>query len=241
MEANNDNATPTRLGARKRYAHLYMPLITAFLIVINGPIVSNFADPAHNSPQNTILFTAASAIPTYLVASRLYDADRPDPTPEEAVRFTRKHDAYRAVVLATYGRLFGTPFSLQFIIADFMFSFPMGTAIGERPAGSQQRRSEFLTALLWVTGSRLVTILAPPSMPTLSFCVGVVDRTVWRAAYLALVDDIIGVLTRPNVRTFRGKMTLVLIQSFTITSIVYFVLSSLQRLAASQASGMAGE
>jgi predicted small integral membrane protein len=137
-------------------------------------------------------------------------------------------------VLATYGRLFGTPFNLQFLIADFMFSYIMGMAIGERPAGTRQRRSEFLVALLWVAGSGLLMSLAPPSMPTLSFWVGLVDRTVWRAAYLALVDDIIGVLARPNVRTLKGKVTLILVQSFTITSLVYFALLWVQRIRAGQ-------
>jgi hypothetical protein len=211
-----------------------MPLITAVLIFTNGPIVANFANPANDSPQNIIWLTAASALPTYFVASRFYPASRPDPTPEEAVRFTRKHDAYRALVLATYGRLFGTPFNLQFLIADFMFSYIMGMAIGERPAGTRQRRSEFLVALLWVAGSGLLMSLAPPSMPTLSFWVGLVDRTVWRAAYLALVDDIIGVLARPNVRTLKGKVTLILVQSFTITSLVYFALLWVQRIRAGQ-------
>jgi hypothetical protein len=228
MDDNNGTTVPPA-PVRHCYVHLYMPLITAALILTNNPIVSHFTDPTNDSPINTMLPVAVSAIPTYLVASRLYPTNRPEPSPEESVRFTRKHDAYRALVLATYGRLYGTPFNLQFLIADFMFSYVMGLAIGERPAGTRQRRSEFLVALMWVAGSRILMNFVPPSMSALAFLSLAVDRTVWRAAYLALVDDIIGVLTRPNVRTFRGKVTLVLTQSLTITSLVYLALSWLRR------------
>ncbi|KAH7078632.1 hypothetical protein BKA63DRAFT_531481 [Paraphoma chrysanthemicola] len=195
MDASHHVAQPPPPRARERYAHLYMPLITAFLIFINGPIVTRLTN---DDPRDTVWITAASALPTYFVASQLYPANRPDATPEEAVRFTRKNDAYRALVLATYGRLFGTPFNYQFLIGDFILSYVMGMAIGERPVGTRQRRSEFLVALLWVAGSWVVGSLVPPSMPTLSFLVGTFDRTIWRAAYLALVDDIVGLLSRPD-------------------------------------------
>jgi hypothetical protein len=228
METNN-NPPGAPPPARLCYVHLYMPLITVLLILTNTPIVAHLSNPNNDNPQNTIYLVAASAIPTYLVASYLYPANRPAPTHEEAVRFTRKHEAYRALVLATYGRLYGTPFNLQFLIADFFFSFAIGSVIGERPAGSRQRRSEFLVALMWLVGSGILNMVVPPSMETLSFFLGGVDRTVWRAAYLALVDDIIGVLARPNVRTLGGKLRLVLVQSFTITSIVSLALAWLKR------------
>lgn len=234
METNN-TVPDSSIPARKRYVHLYMPLITTALIFTNGHIVAQLVNPESDRPLNALLFTSLSAIPTYLVASYIYPANRPDPTLEEAVRFTRKHDAYRALVLATYGRLYGTPFNLQFLIADFMLSYVMGAAIGERPAGTQQRRSEFFVASLWVAGSWVVTTLVPPSMPTLYFWLLAVDRTVWRTAYLALVDDIIKVLVRPNVRTLKGKLTLVLVQSFTITSLVHIALSWIRRWSVAQA------
>jgi hypothetical protein len=206
-----------------------MPLITVALILSNGGILAHLSNPSQTRPQNTILFVCASAIPTYLVASFLYPTNCPEPSHEEAIRFTRKHEAYRAIVLATYGRLHGTPFNLQFLIADFMLSYTVEYVISERPAGARQRRSEFLVVLLWLVGNGILWKLVPPSMWTLSFVVGAIDRTIWRAAYLALVDDIIGTLSRPNVRTFAGKVTLVLVQSFTITSLVSLALAWTKR------------
>ncbi|OAK94534.1 hypothetical protein IQ06DRAFT_298541 [Phaeosphaeriaceae sp. SRC1lsM3a] len=216
------------IPASKKYAHLYMPVITASLIFTNREISKHILNPKNAYPMNAVLLVAASAIPTHYVASSLYEPNRPEPTPEQVVRFTRKHDAYRALVLATYGRLYGTPFNLRFVIADFMLSYAIGALIGERPAGTRQRRSEFLVALLWVIGSGAVPLLLPP-IPTLDFWTGAFDRTVWRAAYVALVDDIIGILAYPNVRTLRGRITLVLAQAFTITSLVYFALAWIRR------------
>jgi hypothetical protein len=106
----------------------------------------------------------------------------------------------------------------------------MGVVIGERPAGARQRRSDFFVALLWLVGSGILCRTVPSSMGILLFLTGAFDRTVWRAAYVALVDDIVGVLSRPNVQTLSGKITLVLLQSITITSLVYFALALANRM-----------
>lgn len=71
--------------------------------------------------------------------------------------------------------------------------------------------------------------IVPPSMETMYFWLTMGDRAIWRAAYLALVDDVIGLLAYPNVRTVRGRVTLVLAQAFTITSLVWFGLSWIKR------------
>jgi hypothetical protein len=227
---STDSSTPdVPLTAIRKYAHLYMPIITATLVFTIGPILICFAGPSRNNPMVTILLVAASAIPTYYIASNIYPANRPHPTLEESARFSRNHAAYRALILATYGRIHGTPFNLQFLIADFICSYIIGFAIGERPVGTEQRRSAFFNALLWLVGSSVLQQLVPPTMPTLAFWALVVDRTVWRTAYVALVDDVIGLLAHPDVSTPRGKLTLVLVQSFTITSLVYFALSWVQR------------
>ncbi|KAF2818799.1 hypothetical protein CC86DRAFT_375641 [Ophiobolus disseminans] len=223
---STDNPAPVvPPRTREKYVHLYMPLITAALILKTGQIISKLANPNNERPQDILLFTALSALPTYYVGSYTYPTDLPAATPEECVRFTRKHDAYRALVLATYGRLFGTPFNLQFLIADFVLSYVAGFVIGERPVGTQQRRSEFLAALLWVLGSHVVGLYVPPSMPTLWFLATAVDRTLWRAAYLALVDDVVSTLSRPDVRTWRGKATVVAAQAMTISALVWVVLT----------------
>jgi len=72
-------------------------------------------------------------------------------------------------------------------------------------------------------------VAVPPNMSTLSFLLVAIDRTLWRAGWLALVDDVVAVLSRPDVRTLRGKVTLVLVQAFTITGIVWFVLAWVRR------------
>jgi hypothetical protein len=219
-------------SARFRYVHLYMPLITVALIITNSNIVAHLSNFSEDQPQdaNGAILVALSAIPTYLVASFLYPTNIPAPSHEESVRFTRKHDFYRAVVIASYGRIYGTPFNLKFVIADVVCSYAMEAVISERPAGARQRRSEFFVALLWLAGSGILCWVIPSSMGILLSLAGAFDRTVWRAAYVALVDDIVGVLSRPNVRTFSGRITLVLLQSFTITSLVYFALTLARRM-----------
>jgi hypothetical protein len=191
--------------------------------LVSTTLAGQLTNPTHESPQNAFLFTVLSALPTYAVGSFMY---QPDPTPSEPVRFTRKHDAIRAIVLFTYGRLYGTPFNLQFLIADYIMSYTAGFVMGE-PA--RHRRSEFLVALLWLVGSTIVETLIPPSMSSLAFLHLAIDRTLWRTAYLALVDDVVNVLSRPNIRTLRGRVTLICVQAFTITFLVWFALSWLRR------------
>lgn len=154
-----------------------------------------------------------SAIPTNWFAALFYPADRPEPTPQEAIRFSRKSDIYRAAILFTYRWLYGTPFNLQFFVADLAFSYGLGATIGERAVGTKPRRSEFAAHLLWVAGSSVLMMYAPAF---LSFWVTLVDRAIWRAAYIALVDDVVGILTRPNVKSWQGKVRLVLVQALVI-------------------------
>lgn len=162
------------------------------------------------------------AILTNWVATFFYPTDRAEPTSEQTIRFSRKKDVYRAAILFTYRWIFGTPFDLQFFIADLTMSYGLGSVIGERPAGTKQRRSEFGVHLLWVAGNAVLVHFAP-SM--LTYWVNVVDRVLWRAAYIALVDDVIGVLARPNVKTWKGKLVLVLTQAFTIAYLSWQLLS----------------
>jgi hypothetical protein len=219
-----DNAFP----AWRKYIFLYSPLITNIFLLIFTPAIGQ-ALGLQNGGQ-TFAFVAFSAIPTYLIGSLFYPTNRPDPTPDESIRFTRKNDLYRAAVIATYGRLYGTSFNIMFVITDVMFSFVPDNFIGERPVGTEKRRSEFLVALLWVIGSQVVQVLIPISTPVIGLLIGMADRTLWRTAYVALVDDVAGVLTRPNIRTLRGKATLVLVQACVILSISYMVLSWIKRV-----------
>lgn len=180
-----------------------------------------FGAPLETTEAN-ILFIFLSAIPTNWLGSFFYPTDRAEPTPEQAVRFSRKKDIYRAAILFTYRWLYGTPFNIQFFFADFMMSYGVGALIGERPAGTRQRRSEFGVALLWVAGSAVLMQFAPPM---LSFWITVADRAIWRSAYIALVDDVVGVLAKPNMKTWKGKVTLVLTQACTIVFLCWLLLS----------------
>jgi hypothetical protein len=225
-------AADAAIPAWRRYIHFYLPLTTAFLLFRTAPTLAALADSIYlrnDKAPNIILLVALFALPTYLIGSFFYPTNRPEPTPDQCVRFTRKSDIYRALVLVTYGRLYGTPFNLQFVIADLVMSYVAGEIIGERPAGTKQRRSEFFVALLWLGGSWVVFNNVPRSMETLYVLAGSADRTIWRTAYVALVDDVIGVLTRPDVKTVKGKIVLVLVQAFTITSLMYVALSMMRR------------
>jgi hypothetical protein len=218
------------IPASKKYVHLYMPIITALLIVTNPGL---FPTSVTDRPQKKMLIIALSALPTYYFASQIYPSNRPDLTPEQDVRFTRKHDAYRALVLFTYGRVFGTPFNLQFLIADFILSYVIGYAIGEP---QQKRYSEFAVAMCWTAASAGVMMLLPGN-----FWVTVADRAIWRASWLALVDDVVAVLERPRVGTLGGNIRLVLTQAGTITFLVWFGLATLMRWSAKPMSDGDGE
>lgn len=226
------------IPAWRKYVHLYAPFITSAFVILYAPSVAQSLGLELNE---LILFIALTGIPTYLIGSTVYPKDRPGPTPGQSVRFTRKNGLYRAVVIATYGRIFGTPFNLWFYIVDVALSFVADGLVGERPAGTEQRRSEFFVALAWIVGNHLVLRIIPPNTPVLGFFLSAIDRTLFRTAYVALVDDIIGVLTRPNVATFWGKLNLVLIQAFTIVCIAYWVLGFLKRMRQAAVTGSPGD
>jgi len=94
------------MPAWRKYVHLYAPLITmthSCILHSGSP-----TDPSAESAEQTVLLTASTAIPTLFLASLFYPTDRPESTPEESIRFMRKHDAYRAGMIATYGRIYDT-------------------------------------------------------------------------------------------------------------------------------------
>ena len=128
---------------------------------------------------------------------------------------------YRAVILFTYRWIFGTPFNLAFFVADFMLSYGLGYVVGERPAGTKPCRSEFVAHLPWFLGSGIVMQFAPSFLTWLAV---VADRCIWRATYIALVDDIVGVMGRPHLNTWQGKLRLVLVQSVVIFFSCYVLL-----------------
>jgi hypothetical protein len=224
--AESRNVPNPSIPARKKYAHLYMPLLTSMLIMIKPALIPNLSS---NSPQVNILFTFASAIPTFWAASKIYPSNAPPPTPAQAIRFTRKHDAFRALVLFSYGRLYGTPFNLKSLFADFMQSYAIEYAIGENPVGTPQRRSEFAVAVCWVAASHLIQSFFAGLGSSVAFWLQVADRAIWRAAYMALVDDVLGVLVWPDLRTFWGRVRVVLVQGVVIVGCMTFALATIRR------------
>lgn len=171
-----------------------------------------FGAPFETTGAN-IIFVILSAIPTNWFASLFYPTDRPEPTPLQAVRFSRRSDIFRAAMLFTYDWLQGTPFDFQFFLTDFSLNYIIGSVIGERVVGTKQRRSEFGVHLLWTLGIGILSYLSPSF---LSYFMAVAERLVWRATYIALIDDLMGVLTRPDLKTWKGKVRLVLVQAFVI-------------------------
>ncbi|KAJ4383810.1 hypothetical protein N0V86_000653 [Didymella sp. IMI 355093] len=186
-------------------AHLYFPFVTVAMFQAFGA--------PFDTVSGNVICVFLSAIPTNWFASLFYPADRPEPTPEQAIRFSRKSDIYRAAILFTYRWFYGTPFNLGFFIADFITGYLISFAIAERPAGTKQRRSEFIVHLTLIFINEMLMRLVPSFLGNMLLSI---DRMIWRAAYIALVDDVIGVLTRPNLKTWKGKVVLVLTQAFII-------------------------
>ncbi|CAJ2509513.1 Uu.00g145390.m01.CDS01 [Anthostomella pinea] len=210
--------------AWRAYVHLYLPLLTTILIFLTVP------DPfGHRLP---ILL---AGIPTYFLGSFVYPSNRPAPSPAQLVRFTRKGHLYRAGVLFTYGRILGSPFNPLFFVGDLALNYGAGYVIGERGVGEPQRRSEFAVHALWALGSGIAMNSVPPRWGMLRNLVGTVDRTLWRAAWLALFDDIVGILAYPDLETRKGKAVVVCVQGAVILVVVCF---TRYRLALGGAQGM---
>ncbi|KAF9731725.1 hypothetical protein PMIN03_008525 [Paraphaeosphaeria minitans] len=192
--------------AWRAFVHLYLPVLTiAFLTLF---IANPFSHRA---------LLLASAVPTYFFASLVY---RPRPRP--AVRFSRRSDLLRAAVLFTYGRLLGTPFNLFNYLLDVLASYGVG-AVLDQPEGAPPRRSEFFVQALLTTASTVVFGFVPPSWTWTWVIMGGIDREMYRAAYLALVDDIVRVLGYPEVGSKRGKALVVAVQAVFIAVSVMWV------------------
>lgn len=188
--------------AWQSFAHLWVPVATILLLVTYLP------DPIQVGPL--VLF---SVVPAHFVASQIYPSNHPPPTPEENVVFTRRHWGYRAAVLFTYGRLYGTPFRLANFIPDiFLDELLRSYLIPDRGADEPQRRSEFLIAALWTTVTLFLSSLIPATSGLLWTLVMSADRIMWRASYMGLVDDLVKVLGYPNFRTWKGRSLVILVQ-----------------------------
>lgn len=190
---------PSPIPAWRAFAHLYFPALTIIFLTSSVP-----------DPFSHRALLLASAIPTYCLASLVH---KPRPRPTE--RFTRRSDLYRAAVLFTYGRLLGTPFDLLNFVLDFFATYGIG-AILDQDEGAPPRRSEFFVHGLLTTASSMVFGFIPPSWTWTWIIMGSIDRAMFRAAYLALVDDVVKVLAYPQVGSKRGKAVVVGVQAVII-------------------------
>jgi len=235
MAASPQPPGPNGLGnipPWRQYIHLYLPAIASIVLVFHGTSIARTLGftrfPGGDPSIPLVLF---SALFTHILGSQFYPPNQRITSPEQQIRFTRKNTFYRALVLVTYGRLYGTQFNLVFFLADLLCSFAADRLVGERPIGTPQRRSEFVVALAWVAGSYLLGLAIPLSVPIVGLLVVALDRTLWRTAYIALVDDIIGVLTKPNVRSLKGRATLFVVQAGTINLLSFLGSSWIRRRA----------
>jgi hypothetical protein len=150
---SNDDAAKIPIPAWRRHVHLYAPIIGSIFAIMFSPTISQILRLPNGLDRFAVV--ASFAIPTYLAASTFYPSNRPEPTPKQSIRFTRKNDLYRAAVLATYGRIFDEPSDVIPYLMDVLLNYGADQLVGERPTGTKQRRSEFLVALLWIIGSRI--------------------------------------------------------------------------------------
>ncbi len=194
---------------------LCLPLITSALNVIYA-LLTNYIN---------LQFLLVSIIPTFLLSSLMCSTGRVEPSIEESERFTRRNDLYRAGVLFTYGRLYGTPFKLGFYISDLVFSYVADNFVGRQTGSRSRQRSEFLRVLPWVIGSSLAGLIFPFTASAIGLVLGTIDRTLWRTAYIALVDDVIDILTWPDMGTWKGKFCILLSQAITIIIVTRFAIA----------------
>lgn len=159
----------------------------------------------------------ASALPTYFLASLVHQ-----PRPRPIVRFTRSSDVIRAAVLFAYGRLMGTPFNLVNYILDLLSEYGLGAAL-DRPEGMPRKWSDFLVYALATGVSGIVFDMIPRNWGLAWTIVGALDRTLWRASWMALVDDVVKVLGYPRTEQKRGKVLVMGVQGVLIAVSVMWV------------------
>ena len=116
----------------------------------------------------------------------------------------------------------GTPINLIYYGADLLSSFAL-SALLDRPDGAAPRKSEFFTHALFAGVSGLVWGMIPPSLGIVKAAMGAVDRAMWRAAWMALVDDLVKVLAYPDTESKTGKALVVGIQALLILFSVLWV------------------
>lgn len=187
------------VSAWRAYAHFYAPIFTSAVLLFTIP-----------NPFEHRVLLLASAIPTHFLASLVHQSR---PRPSE--RFTHHSDLRRALVLFAYGRLLGTPFNLMNYVKD-LFAIYGISAVLDRAEGEPPRKSEFFAHALIACATTLLFGFTPPSWETTWVIMGSVDRVMYRAAWLALVDDVVKVLAYPNLGTKKERVVVLLVQAIMI-------------------------
>jgi hypothetical protein len=189
--------------AWRAYAHLYFPLLAIALLTLAIP-----------QPLEHRALLLASALPTHLLASLVH---RPRPRPSS--RFTRRSDLRRAAVIFAYGRLLGTPLVLVNYLLDVIASYGVGYFL-DRPEGAAPRRSEFFVHLMLTAVSTIAMTVTVPSWGIEGNPVVSVDRCMYRATWMALVDDVVKVLGYPEMGRKRDRLLVVGLQALIIFATV---------------------
>lgn len=192
--------------AWRAYVHLYLPFITSTLLylILDNPLAN----------RGLLL---ASAIPTYLLGSLAHS-----PRARPSGRFTRRSKLHQAAFIFAYGRLMRTPFNIVYYGVDLISSFALSVVL-DRPESAAPRRSEFFVHALLAGVSGLVWGVIPPGWGLARAAMGAVDRAMWRAAWMALVDDVVKVLAYPDTGRKTGKVLVVGVQALLILFSVLWV------------------
>ncbi|PVI00897.1 hypothetical protein DM02DRAFT_655027 [Periconia macrospinosa] len=214
----------SQLAAPSRWqslVHLYLPFVSSFLFVLLSPY------PQQLFPGSP---TFVTAILTNVVASIIYPPNQPPPTPEQTIPFTQRRLIYRAAVAFTFNSAFPSPHSLNFFTVFLLDIFVVSRyLVPDRNVNQPQRRSEFLAAAKWALVTEILARLFPQSSSGwLHYLVYTAEWILLRKAYMGLVDDMINVLSYPNMSTWRGRILVPLLQCvlvwLVLTTVVALVL-----------------
>ena len=115
-----------------------------------------------------------------------------------------------------------TPFNIIYYGIDLISSFAL-SAVLDRPESAAPRRSELFVHALLAGVSGLVWGVIPPSWGLARAVMGAVDRAMWRASWMALVDDVVKVLAYPDTGRKTGKALVVGVQALLILFSVLWV------------------
>lgn len=194
----------------RAYIHLILPI--AILIL--------------NRLTPHVLLLIPVTIVTYLIGSFIYPKHRLPPSPwlPEARRFSDKWWVYRVAILQGYDIFMSPPgtLSLSTLLQNTGLTYVTYNYFGltgDMNDGRPPRHlwgSVFLKPALRVVASESLMYLLSRYVPAIAgfWPIRFIHSAFWREAMIALVDDVIGGLAYPDVRTKKGKAKVMGLQYF---------------------------